>query len=366
MPLLHLPLPSLIVLDVVFKNTITFENSRKSFPKHSPNISELSICMLYQEGGFTTIEPDYISRWQNLCSLDLPHVALGVDALVHLSRMPALSRLSCTLSDTLPASDSPLSFYRLYDLQLQSQSLELISRILSWTQLPAITRFYAHITRSPSRREVSSFIVGISTSNSSHIIEHLTLDQFYPCIDDPAREDDLWLGFEDLRPWMAFSNLSQLDLNINGKVTLTDNQLLELASAWPKLAYLLINLDYGWKSHGITPGGLVRLLQTCRSLSQLALVLDTRGYTKVPPDQDLASLGWTFSHKLSIGVLDSAIEAESVPALATFFAGLAACCGFLFRLETHSDRASSSVIPNAEEHTKRWDDVRRRAQECGF
>lgn len=104
---------------------------------------------------------------------------------------------------------------------------------------------------------------------------------------------------------MAFSSLGHPTHNIDYSVSLTDNQLLELASL-PKLAYL-INLTHGWKEHGIIPGALVHLLQTC----QLALVLDMRGYTEVLLDQ------------------------ESVPALATFFTSPPAYCKFIFNLQTH-------------------------------
>ena len=75
---------------------------------------------------------------------------------------------------------------------------------------------------------------------------------------DHDRSEAVLLYLEDLWPFMAFSNLHHLELNVECNMYLTDNDLLTLASAWPRLESLQINSDRGWKLQcGITPGGLV-------------------------------------------------------------------------------------------------------------
>lgn len=44
---------------------------------------------------------------------------------------------------------------------------------------------------------------------------------------------------------MALSSLRELWLNIEWNVDLTDSELLELASAWPHLEGLFINVNWG-------------------------------------------------------------------------------------------------------------------------
>ncbi|KAG9316245.1 hypothetical protein JVU11DRAFT_2272 [Chiua virens] len=83
----------------------------------------------------------------------------------------------------------------------------------------------------------------------------------------PARSSpgsDNVLVCDDLRPIMAFKCLRRLDFNLNWNVELSDDDLMELASAWHHLEIFLINREWGWRqtSHGITPDGIVRLLQT--------------------------------------------------------------------------------------------------------
>ena len=126
------------------------------------------------------------------------------------------------------------------------------------------------------------------------------------------------LGLDDLRPCMAFSSLRRIELNTEWNVGLTDSDLPRLIPAWPNLEHLLINEYFGWNTRGgITPDGLVQLLQTCRSLRAIAIAIDTRGYTEVPPtSRALTSLGLTSPAAFHINVLDSIIEADSVPAIA--------------------------------------------------
>ena len=356
-PLLHMPLPSLVFLDVKFENPHLFQDSLKSFPKFSPNITTIFIHVQQLKDTFSKIEPNYICRWRNLCSVICPQIALDVDALAHLSRMPALTQLTFAMSATLPASDSPLIFSNLHDLTLHSKSLDPIARLFSHTRLHVITNFTARIDSCPSGQELSSFLAGVPTSNAGHTIKRLQLTQTTPPSSNVPRSELPLLGLEDLRPCMAFSDLRHIELNIECNVGLTDTQLLTLASTWPKLERFLINVDWGWGSlGGITPGGLVRLLETCRSLREVALVLDTRGYTESRPSQ---SLGLTLPPEFLINLVDSVIEAESVPAVAAFFSDIATCVesDFLFCAWTG---ASMITLPNSEEYMERWDDVSHR------
>ena len=257
MPLLHLPLPSLVVLRVTFETLHTFQNDLKSFPKFSPDIRSISIC-IYQlrPGGMMEpgkLEPNYVCRWRNLCSVHCPEVTLDVDTLAYLSRMPVLTELSFTLSAALPACNPPLSFSNLHDLTLHSKSLDPILQLFSQTQLPAVTNLAAYIYDSFSKQELSSFLAGVSTFNAD--LERLQLIQMPHPLGSIFPSEVPRLGSEYLHPCMTFSNLRWMELTVRCGVDLTDSQVLMLASAWPKLEHLLINEDWGWSSRGgITPG----------------------------------------------------------------------------------------------------------------
>ena len=358
MPLLRQPLPSLIDLKVLIpvRTSRLLLDSFKSFPMFSPDIKNIFIEGKYER--MVSIEPDYLCRWQNLCAVYCPGVALDMVALEHLSRMPALTRLDFASSATLAASESPLLFSHLQDLTLHSkESLNSISWSLSQIRLPGITTFGAIIINCPSKQELSSFLTSLLTSNFGHTIETLELHQ--QCWGTQIVSVQTPLGFEDLRPCMSFSNLRKIALRICCSVDLTDANVLTLASAWPKLECLSINQEQGWGSQGgITPDGLARLLQTCPLLTLIVVCLDPRGYTQVTPSHAPESLRLAARSTLMIDVLDAAIEANSVLAIASFFAGIATCCDK--HISLISWECTMMDVTNSDEYDGRWDTVRGR------
>ena len=358
MALLCLPLPALLHLFVRFESAPWFQHSLEPFPNFSPSVETLVIHVDHSEDTLSKIEPNYITRWENLCSVTCSRVILDMADLVHLSRIPALTNLEFALGAALPTPTPLLVFFKLCFLTLHAESLAPISQLLCQVQLPTLMSLSAKIVNCPSDQDLTSFLSGIPTSNTGHTMERLRLDQSRRHFGD-VRRLDLSLGFEDLRPCMALSNLREMELDIACNVDLTDTQILTLASAWPKLQRLVINERWSWNmSGGITPGGLVQLLEMCHSLTWVSLRLDTRGYTKVLPSHAFTNSGWVFPPEFSIQVLDSAIQAESVSAVAAFFCDLATCYksyfGFIGWTTPMMD------VPNRFNYQERWNEVHRR------
>ncbi|KAF8142025.1 hypothetical protein EV363DRAFT_42484 [Boletus edulis] len=329
-------LPSLVSLDIHLKLHPLDQEIFRSFAKVSPSLTELYIeshhPANFDMGG---VDPSIICHWRNYRTFWCSKLHLDVITLVHLSRMPALTCLSFAfrseLLEEISPSFSPLIFSNLKKLMLRSRSLDLIFRLVSQTRYPAVTNVSASITQlRPSRQDLSSFFTGVQTSGSPDTIQKLWLVQERTWAPTPVPWNKPVLGLEDLQLYMPFSNLRRINLSIDWKVNLTDDELLSFASTWPLLEELLINMDWGWKTlGGITPNGLLKVLQICRSLTRIALAFDTRGYTEVPPSP--ASLGLTLPRISLIHVLDSIIEEESVPAIAAFIAGLVLPSEFEFR-----------------------------------
>ena len=356
---LQLPFPSLISLNISSESAYWLEEPFESFPQSSPDIRRLLLDVNVDQSDvtFSKLVSACICQWQNLQTVVCFDIPLDVDVLVHLSRMPALTQLDFALSSTLLFPDSTLFFSNLRDVTLRSESLHLISRFLCWAQLPVITHFTATIRNSPSRLDLISFWASVHTSNAGRTIDDFKLHQM-PLLASNVVRLDLLLCLEDLQPCMAFSSLRHLVVNIDWNVGLTDSGLLALASTWPHLESLSINAYLGRRTlGGITPDGLRQLLQKCRSLSSIALAIDTRGYTELPSSGLLASLGLPLPPTISLNVLDSIIEAESVLALAAFFARTP------FSHFTLSAWGRGRVVRplDCQIYGDRWDDVYRRA-----
>ncbi|KAF8138825.1 hypothetical protein EV363DRAFT_1445617 [Boletus edulis] len=347
--LLNMPFPSMISLFVDLvgeKNLRVLQGSLESFSKFSPKIRRLSINLHQSDITFNNFFPSHVWRWRNLETLDCAQIALNMDDLAHLSRIHTLTRLTFMPTDALHPRDSPLCFTNLHDLRLYSESLHPISLFLSQTRLPVTTNFSAFITSRPSKLDFSSFLASMKTSGIAHVIKELQLNQgSINSIEDPKPT----LSSEDLRPCTAFSNLRRIDLDLEWQVDLTESELLALASAWPRLQCFLINMQWGWNTPGgITPNGLIQLLRTCRSLTRIALALDTRGYTEIP--RSPANLALTLPPKLSLNVVDSVIEVESTLAIAAFLVGIALDSDI-------SLRAWRGSFMEESEYPDRWNDV---------
>ena len=353
--LLHLPLPSLISLDVNFRDPQWFQDSLESLPDFSPDITTLSLRVGWSPVAFSQFFSVCVSRWKNLETLICPEIALDVDTLTHLSRMPALTELAFALSTTPTAFDSPLSFSNLHDLVVRSESLEPIPWLFFQIRLPVVTKLHVLVGDSPLAKELSSLFASVQTSGIGHIIRGLWLSQSTSQCDE-RNPGALQLDLDSLRPCMTFGDLRWIDLNIDWDVYLTDGDLLTLASAWPHLESLIINEDWGWKTEsGITPDGLLKLLRTCSSLSRVAVAIDTRGYIECLGSPD--HFGLASSRKFHIDVLDSVIAAESVPAVATYFANIALCSRSMTLNAWNSWVMAVAGISNWEVYMNRWQDV---------
>ncbi|KAF8441702.1 hypothetical protein L210DRAFT_3447523 [Boletus edulis BED1] len=358
--LLLATLPSLMSLDILLNDPRSFEDSLKLFAKTSPSLARLYILPYHYAGiDMNRIDPKFICRWRNLQSFSCSKMPLDVTTLVHLSRLPALIDLSFTLPSTLPdqisPSDSPLIFSNLDQLLLCSEFLGPVSHLLSQIRLPALTTLTAYIDFRPARQDdLSLFFSNVRTSGSPRTIQALRLIESYRT---SVPGDRPVLGLEDLRLCMPFSNLRWIQLDIEWKIDLTDSALLTLVSAWPCLKGLSINTNWGWNTlGGITPNGLLQLLQSCPLLTNIALAIDTRA--DIPPSP--TSLGFLPPRKqYLIDFVDSFIEEESVPAIAAFIARLVApSTHYIFAWTSYAMKA-----PYRDVCRKRWRDVQQRVED---
>ncbi|KAF8128657.1 hypothetical protein EV363DRAFT_1340269 [Boletus edulis] len=243
MLLLQLPFPSLDSLWVNFKNPRRLQDPLQSFSKFSSNITDLSIFVNWSDVAFDKL----------VSNLICPETSLDMDALARLSRLPALSVLNFKEIVALSGCISPLFFSNLCDMKLHPTSLGPVSQLLSRILLPVLRDFTIAVGSRPSRQELFSFLTAVQTCNPDHTIERFSLYQF-PSSSNLVRSEAPLLRFAHLQLCMAFS-------------------ALPLALAWPSLVQFDINTRWGWNTpSGITPNGLLQLLQKCPSLEQIALV----------------------------------------------------------------------------------------------
>ena len=361
----HFVVPSLTSLEIDFKVVPPFHSFPYSLSDLCPNIKNVRIHIHrpWTQVGSEEAISALVRRWGNLQVVICWDIKLDSDALSHLSRSCSLTNLAfesnAVVADHITSSDSMLRFSKLRELEIASQSLEPTSRLLTHTLLPAIETLVVDIDSCPPKHVIKSFFIGVQKSCHRYSLINLTL--FHDRFVRPTTNHGLeWyhLTFDDIRPCMAFDQLRLLEINVASTVNLTDDELLQLASACPRVERLLINEEWGWNfGGGITPDGLLQLLQILRSLSYFCLAIDTSGYTRPSPALESArTAGFVAPIPLHVNVVDSIIQPESVDALAYFFGVI----------RQHTDYRSMNLCwstsvmedrPGSELSRKLWEDV---------
>lgn len=329
----HLAISSLISLEinVVFGDAPPIHSFFQLyyFGDLCPNIKTFRVRMGYPRVGFDERICSLVRRWRNLQDVHCSFISLDHNTLSHLSRMPGLTNLSFTLNavvaDHIVSSDSTLFFSKLRNLEIHSQSLEPISRLLSHVQLPVIESLTVYIDSCPPKLALRSCLIAVQKSCTRHSLVSLQLTQT-PTTSPTSHDFERYLltTFDDIRPCMVFDQLRCLDINIASVVKLTDDDLLELASTCTHLECLLINKEWGWQTtDGITPDGLLQLLQKLGSLRHVCLVMDSRDYKDISPAFQQAQIAGAIPRiPLFMNLVDSLVHPRSLKALSDFFAGV--------------------------------------------
>lgn len=365
----HLAVSSLTSLEInfVFGDVPPFHSFPHSLGDLCPNIRRFRIRMRRPQVGSDESTSGLVRRWTNLQVLYCPYISLDVDTLLHLSCTPSLTNLSFALNavvaDHITSSHSILVFSQLRDLEISSQSLESISRLLPHIRLPSVESFTVYVEHCPSKYTLKSYLIALQKICNPHSLVSLKLIQTRPPSFTNHGSDRCQLTLEDILPCMSFDHLRRIDINTAWTVNLTDNDLLELASAWPHLEHLLINEEWGWGTEGgVTPNGLLLVLERLKSLHRFCLAIDTRGYREIPRVLKSTRIaGFTPRVPFCVNVADSIIQPESVDALAAFFGGImkqhANVSSCYWSTTTMADRLDSEISKRL------WEDVFVKAQE---
>ncbi|KII95061.1 hypothetical protein PLICRDRAFT_169754 [Plicaturopsis crispa FD-325 SS-3] len=224
-----------------------------------------------------------VCEWRNLFSVEVG--ALDRHALAYLSTVPTLVRLS-----TIGVSK--------FEAQAAYESIVIdpFPRLTSFTTNDKLLLENGLASFSlPHLEELIVLDDTFCTAREWAIITQNIVDAFSPssslssltvrdnCIHPMARNidaEDYAIPISVLEPLLPYCRLTYLALNPAGGFDLGDEDLARMARAWPLLEHLSLAADLsmtGWmKAPRITILGLLPLIQNCRRLENLAIVIDAR------------------------------------------------------------------------------------------
>jgi len=248
-----------------------------------PNITNISVSPLNDTPGDDLVNAlsTSICHWGNL-----KHVTcddLTVSAMEHLSQARNLESLTACASARMSLFSQTLSpqepsFPRLQHLHLYTALLSTTTTCLRGLRL-GLKEFRLHLFDAEVFSD-SSCLRDLFTA-LAEACSHVSLARFYLCIIYPSFPSSSASTIRDVRPLFSFSRLRVLSLEGLSTFTFDDDDIAELASAWPNIEELALST---FVDHPIaslpTFQSLICLVRSCPKLRALSLVIDA---TKLDP-----------------------------------------------------------------------------------
>lgn len=244
-----------------------------------PNITDISISASSEtlSDGLADALSTSICHWK-----DLKHVScddLTVSAMEHLSQARNLESLTACASARLSScsetlSMQELSFPRLQHLHLYTGLLSTTTACLRGLRL-ALKEFRLDLFDAGEVLSGSSCLRDLFTALAEACL-HACLTRLYLCVIYPHfPSPNSEATIRDTRPLFSFANLRVVSLEGLSTFTLDDNDIAELASAWPDIEELALStfVDHPVASLP-TFQSLIRLVRSCPKLRVLSLVVD--------------------------------------------------------------------------------------------
>jgi len=274
-----------------------------------------------------------------LRELDINITLMPLDFWQILLKLPALQKLSLSLSSNIP---SPASTFSIPRYTLCSESLQYVQLTLAVPDEQTVISLLQGVTL-PRLNQISVTMY-LSTHSPTHVL-HVLMRTFAQLSPNSPTVEQIQLRGEErdwiiipkwsaesvvhpnvIQPLFAFPNIRFVSVPMGWSYDLDDAFLIAVADSWPRLQYLHLGEGAPWRNPSrITLFGLRAISKRCPSLNELRTTIDARN---IPTDAFSADEG--SGHTAAEDVYDCALTvlgihkstfSESVPPirLAAFF-----------------------------------------------
>ncbi|KAH7930164.1 hypothetical protein BV22DRAFT_1055422 [Leucogyrophana mollusca] len=234
-------------------------------------------CFDTSEGFMQSIS-EIIPQWHHFEYVDVG--ALSQNAITHLCSMKSLKHLGVRLDqrDHNASANFPPS---LESFAMFAPTLEACWRYLEDIHI-ACGHLLVDLTPRPgpsasSIQQFFAFIPSRFSATNLHILDVVSHgDQLDPTL--------AW-SLGTFQPLFTFKNLTAFRTPSFCSAKLSDRDLEEIALAWPQLEVLELGTGSDWRAPSlITFNGLLSVLQHCRQLRELGLVMDATVLAPITTD----------------------------------------------------------------------------------
>ncbi|KIK35346.1 hypothetical protein CY34DRAFT_812243 [Suillus luteus UH-Slu-Lm8-n1] len=238
--------------------------------KACPNIKEFR-C-LEPPASACTMLSDIVPCWGDLEILETG--AVNAQALKHLASLKQLRELKMLVPEGyIPEPMSLFSvIFSVDTISMTVPSVQFLLAFLTPLQISAKS-VQLRIKKIPNAVDLNHLIPSLAKHFKSHVLESLNVGvvrtEYFFGRAIPE------LTASTLRSLQAFAGLTNLDLS-SMHISITDDEILDLVSAWPQMKYLHLDTNWGRGVHlEVTFLGLVGVLERCPKLRSLGMNLNT-------------------------------------------------------------------------------------------
>ncbi|EIW81767.1 hypothetical protein CONPUDRAFT_164544 [Coniophora puteana RWD-64-598 SS2] len=235
-----------------------------------------------------------LCSWTNITRLRCEEIT--DDAWIHIASFPRLTELSVSAS---PAT----SFRRLRDRMPENPFSSVTSLDFCSVKLDQATEFISETAISPTdlgihclhskSATLAEALINAIVETCGISLKKLTVGYtdketfISPPPLDSIRQRGNFLTLASLKPLFRFKNLHTLKIDVVCKMDLGDNDIIELAKAFPHLQDLSLNSRFGWQQRSkVTFFGFFSLLSHCPELEEIGIVFDAEDLSAVDPELD--------------------------------------------------------------------------------
>lgn len=225
--------------------------------------------------GVCAMLSDLVTCWDDLEILETG--AVNAQALQHLASLKKLRVLKILVPEGRSLDLDPTStfsvMFSLDKFSITAASIELLLAFLAPLQISAKSA-KLNIESAPNADDLDHLFSSLAEHFKPNVLKSLVVG-----VDRPIGFDDhtlFELTTSAFRKIRAFTGLTNLNLS-SIHVFITDDEVLDLVSAWPQLECLDLATAWDWRVTrlGVTFGGLAGILERCPNLRSLGVNLDT-------------------------------------------------------------------------------------------
>ncbi|EIW79738.1 hypothetical protein CONPUDRAFT_144914 [Coniophora puteana RWD-64-598 SS2] len=226
-----------------------------------------------------------IKAWNYLTLLDVP--PLDADALAHIALTPHLEEIWLNLPiGSAVTPDIGLQgaiFPNLWNFSLNGVFSESADFLDALGGTMSSTNIYFCTYEVGGASDLSKLFASVSRHFSPDKADSLTVVEDFGGSQvkmDAQSGPGFEMTISSLRPALRLHRIEKVYIDLNRTVVLGDNDIIELANAWPKLEELVFNVNRGFVVPSqITLKGLFELLKRLPGLKTLGLEIDARSGT---------------------------------------------------------------------------------------